>query len=607
MESIETLPRWRLDSLYPALDSARYLADRERFRRELAQLESLLDALPLAGPIEAQVAPFERTLALLDGLSGLHQTLATFLTGHAAADAFDDAAAAEQSSLRADASRLPLTRARLHAWLAGVDRVALLERSEVARAHRYLIDRASHAAHHLLPPEAEALAADLAPTGSGAWARLHSALIGRHSAPFDAPGLGRIEAGIGQLRNLQSDPDRQVRERALDAEMTLLGRHEVAFAAAMNAIKGEVDGLARRRGWRGALEQSLFQNDLSADALEAMHLACRDAFPDLRRYLRAKARFLGLDTLTWHDLLAPVTIGPERRFGWDEATRFVIERFRDYGEPLAALAERAVAEGWIDVGARPGKRNGAFCAGAALRSESRILLNFGGTLDDVFTLAHELGHAYHNDVRYRRGRGPLRASTPMTLAETASIFCETVVVNALLDETEGPERLAVLEQDLLGATQLVIDIHSRFLFERTVVEQRRDHELSTEELRGIMLDAQAATYGDALASDGRHPLMWAHKGHYYSGERSFYNYPYTFGYLFGLGLYAEYMRRPERFGERYDDLLADTGTAGAATLAARFGIDLDDPDFWRASLAPLRTRAAEYEALVADALQEDTP
>ena len=307
---------------------------------------------------------------------------------------------------------------------------------------------------------------------------------------------------------------------------------------------------------------------------------------------------MGKDTLAWYDLLAPVTAGTPRTFSWTEASALVTETFGSYSDKLAAFAARTFEEGWHDVPPRKGKRNGAFCMSVEAVKESRIMHNFGGGLDDVFTVAHELGHAYHNDCLFEAERTPLQDDTPMTLAETASIFCETIVTNAMLARADEAEKLSILEQDLLGATQLVVDIDSRFRFEESIFDKRRERELSVDELNALMLDAQAQTYGGALDPSARHPSMWAHKGHYYSTGRSFYNFPYTFGYLFGLGLYAQYQANPEGWHERYDTLLSETGMFDAAPLAARFGIDIESIDFWRGSLAIAEGRVAEYEALV---------
>ncbi len=219
------------------------------------------------------------------------------------------------------------------------------------------------------------------------------------------------------------------------------------------------------------------------------------------------------------------------------------------------------------------------------------------------TLAHELGHAYHN--LNLSSRTMLQRRTPMTLAETASIFCQTIVRQAALQEADVRGQITILEASLQSACQVVVDITSRFLFEQGVFEKRNQRELSPEELKGLMLDAQRQTYGEGLDSDTLHPYMWAVKPHYYSAERSFYNYPYMFGLLFGLGLYARYLDDPEGFKAGYDQLLSSTGMGDVAELAAQFGINIRSPDFWRSSLDVIREDIDRFESLIAQ--QTNTP
>jgi oligoendopeptidase F len=263
---------------------------------------------------------------------------------------------------------------------------------------------------------------------------------------------------------------------------------------------------------------------------------------------------------------------------------------------MGGLARRAFDGRWIDAGPRAGKVGGAYCMWLT-GDESRILANFSPGYDSMSTLAHELGHAYHN--LNEAGSTPLQRRTPMILAETASIFCETIVKEAALVDAGRGEQTYILEQSLQGATQVVVDILSRFDFERALFAARRERELSPRELSALMLDAQSGTYGDALDADARHPYMWAVKGHYYRPSTSFYNFPYLFGMLFALGLYANYQREPESFPGRYDALLAATGQGAAADLAARFGIDVSSREFWRGSLDVIRADIDRLEGLVA--------
>ncbi len=600
--------RWSLTPFFSGLQGADYRTARADLEARADALQAFAEAHDLVsgGPLPASDAVRATLVDLLERQNTLAELLgdvSVYLSGFVSVDAFDDAAQAEQSTLRGLGARLGAFEARATAWVGRLDLDALLA-DGTFDGHAHHLRRTQEAARKQMGDAEEALAAALAPSGGDAWAKLHGDLAGKAAVPLQLPGADAPEmAGLARLFVLQSDPDRAVREAAYRAELELLEQHSVAFAAAMNGVKGEVGTLARRRGWARPLDVALFQNGIDAPALEALQSAVRAAFPVARRYLNAKARFLGLERLAWYDRMAPVQVGEPRSFTWAEAKSFVQARFEAFAPELGALARRAFEEDWIDVLPRAGKRNGAFCMGAPGAKQSRVMLNFGGGLDDVFTLAHELGHAFHNDALYAAGCRPLQARTPMTLAETASIFCETLIANGLLAESDDATRLAVLEQDLRGATQLIVDIDSRFRLESGIFERRAERELSVAELDALMLDAQDATYGDALDPAVRHPRMWAQKPHYYSARRSFYNFPYAFGFLFGRGVFARYAAEPEGFAARYRELLSRTGMASVAELGRDFGIDVADVAFWEGALGVTVERVGAYEELV-DAAQQ---
>jgi oligoendopeptidase F len=397
---------------------------------------------------------------------------------------------------------------------------------------------------------------------------------------------------ITVVRGMAYSPDADLRKDAYDAELQAFERWSVPLAAAMNGIKGEANTVNTRRGWEDSLAPALHANNVERPALEAMQEAVVASLPDFRRYLRAKAGALGHDGgLPWWDLFAPVGDNTSE-ITWDAATDAVREVFASYSPSLAKLAERAVSERWIDAEPRDGKRGGAFCMGVR-QDESRILMNFDGSFGSVQTLAHELGHAYHNTTLAQRT--PMQRRLPMALAETASIFCETMMVSTGLASAPESERFALLELDIRPALQVVVDIHSRFLFEKSVFEGRRQGTLSVADFNRLMLDAQRATYGDGLDPDHLHQYMWAVKPHYYS--TAYYNWPYCFGLLFGIGLYAAYQADPEKFRSGYDDLLSSTGLASAAELAARFDIDIQSVGFWTSSLDVVRGRIDQFIAL----------
>ncbi|MEJ5170408.1 MAG: M3 family oligoendopeptidase [Fimbriimonadales bacterium] len=583
------IPRWNLDVVYPSLQSAEFAHAKESVLARLTSLEVLYDEMPVRKGATCEPERLERILRATNGFLEEMRTVAVYVSAHVAADSRDELAQANLSELAKAQTQVSKLTARLTAWIAGADVERLAEATEYLQGHTHFLRRSRVLGSRQMSPESEELYAELQPSSGTAWAKLHGNVTSTLEVEVRLPH-GTRRLSMSQVRNLAFSPDRTVREAAYEAELEAWRSVEVTMAACLNGIKGEVLVVQRRRGWQHPLEEPLFASSIDRSVLEAMLGAARESFPTFRRYLRAKARLLGLERLAWFDLFAPV--GREREWSYDEAERFVLEHFRSYSARMGEMAERAFREGWIDAEPRLGKRDGAFCTG--LRGdESRILMNFKPSYGSVSTLAHELGHAYHNLCL--ASREPLQRNTPMTLAETASIFCETLVRQAALRTVGDEERLSVLEASLQGACQTVVDISSRFLFEREVFERREARELAPRELCEIMLQCQNETYGEALERDKRHPYMWAVKPHYYSAGRSFYNFPYLFGHLFGLGLYRRYQDDPESFRRSYDDLLASTGMASAAELAARFGIDLSRPDFWESSLAVLEEDVRAFE------------
>jgi oligoendopeptidase F len=361
----------------------------------------------------------------------------------------------------------------------------------------------------------------------------------------------------------------------------------------MNGVKGTMAILDKRRGRTDALHESLDMARIDRETLDAMMGAMRDSFPVFRKYLKAKAQRLGHEGgLPWWDLFAPIG-ETTRKYSWPETRAFLTTQFRTFSNTLADFTETAFDRNWIDAESRPGKRGGAFCMGVLGVQEPRILCNFDGSLDQVFTVAHELGHGYHFTLM--RGKTPIQRYTPMTLNETASIFCETLITGAAMQQASSPnEELSILETFLQSATQVIVDISSRFQFEREVFDRRPQSELSADDFCEIMMRAQLDTYGDGLDERYLHPYMWAWKPHYYRAGLQFYNYPYAFGLLFGMGLFAIYQQRGAAFVPDYESLLAGTGLDTAANLAARFGIDIRNRKFWENSLNIIAARVDRY-------------
>ncbi len=598
MTTAQKLPHWDMNVIYPGLESPEFAQAFTHVVNTINDLGKLFDSHTIqeqSGLVvdASTVSTFETIVAHYNAAADTVRTVGVYISCIVSTDSRNDLAQAKMSELRQSLVLFSQLGTRFTAWIGSLDVEVLITQSTVARDHAHALRNAKTEATHLMSPAEEMLASELNTTGGSAWGKLHGNITSQLSIPFEVNGQTQ-HLPMSEIRNLAFDTSREVRRRAYEAELEGWQQAALPLAAALNSIKGEVNVLARHRKWESPLAESLFDSSIDQQTLDAMMSAARESFPDFRRYLHAKARALNLPRLAWYDLFAPVGAS-DKVWTFDEATTFIVQQFGTYSQRLSDFAARAFREHWVDAEPRPGKRDGAYCT-SIRADESRVFSNFKPVFGGVSTLAHELGHGYHNLNLAQRT--PLQRSLPMTLAETASIFCETIITHAALKNANPQEQIAILEESIQGSCQVVVDITSRFLFEQRVFQQREKRELSIDELKAIMLETQRETYGDGLDEAQLHPYMWAVKGHYYSTGRSYYNYPYMFGLLFGLGLYARYQQDPETFKQGYDNLLSSTGLADAATLAAQFGIDLRTEAFWRASFDIIRKDIAQFENLI---------
>lgn len=590
----ETLPRWDMTPIFPSLSAPEFTGEFESALDSIGELSALFDRIPVrrrdSSNVDAAfVANFEIIIRSLNDLLQRLETLGSYIGCFVTTDADDELAKARESEMETRTIVLGQLETRLVAWVGSSDIETLLAQSEVARTHEFWVRRAATLAAHQMSAEEENLAASLRPMGLGGWAKLHGNMTALLTVDVEIEGEKKA-LPMSTIRALAHDANRATREAAYVAELASWRTVAMPLAGALNGIKGFQRELRARRGYQNDVEPTLIGNSIDAATLAAMQEACAAAFPDFRRYMKAKARALSVEKLEWFDLAAPIGKS-ESEWSWAESQKFLSENFGAYSPKMAEFSDRAYDERWMDAPPRRGKIGGAYCTGTR-PGESRILTNFDGSYNAVSTVAHELGHGYHNLCL--ENRTPLQREIPMTLAETASIFCETLALQAAIKDADKSERIALLDNSLSGSLQVVVDIHSRFLFESLVFAKRAEREQTESEFCELMLDAQRQTYGEDLAS--YHPYMWAVKGHYYGPM--FYNYPYTFGLLFGLGLYAIYQREPENFRAQYDEFLSECGMADAKTLADRFGLDVATPAFWTASLDVIRAQIDEFESLI---------
>ena len=595
------LPRWDLSNVYPSLDS-------DSLKKGFANLNSQADALDefLEGhKISRDTGNGARqgvaeTKASVDGyleransVLRLYSTVNAYVASYVTTDSFNTQAKRLESELELVGVRLEKQGVRFRGWVGTIKEFlpAILTYPGVAKDHAFYLGETADQSRYLMSEPEEALAADLELSGSNAWSKLQGTVCSQLTVAFGAGGKPQ-KLPITALQNLSHSPDEELRRRAYEAETAAWDSVREPLAAALNGVKGSAIILDRRRGRQDALHSSLDTSRIDRETLETLLSVMRESFPIFRSYMTAKAKTLGKDKLAWWDLFAPIGES-ERTYTWQEAVKFILTQFGSFDQRLQRLALRAFENKWIDAEPRNGKRGGAFCMNVPSVEESRVLCNFDGSLDQASTVAHELGHAFHNECL--AGKTLLQRNTPMTLNETASIMNETIITNAALSEAAKPEEeLSILETYLMGSTQVIVDIASRFLFEKEVFERRVNSELSANDFCEIMLRCQKETYGSGLNEEFMQKYMWAWKVHYYIPTFSFYNYPYAFGLLFGTGLYALYKEEGNKFVRDYEALLASTGESTPAELASRFGFDIRKPDFWRNSIRIIEEKVRRY-------------
>ncbi len=601
------IPRWKLENIYPSIDSEEYKKALTEYSAGMDDFEKLLQI--------ADTADFDfcswldSCFKVRNQLSALSQTLGAYAYIIYSVDTtqtkyLNNLSKIEEMSLDLDQLELKFKAILLsHAGELAIFYKKYPEYEE----YKYLIEETIEETSHQMSAAEENLAGELQRSGGDAWGRLHEQII---STAKDA------ESGktFNELRNDAYSKDPQLRKASYKKELALLKQNEIAIAAALNNLKGATLALNKRRNWDQAIDRALASSRMSRKTLDALIGAIEESLPMWRQYFKAKAKYLrahkqtasektgskGADEgLAFYDLFAPVIAEGaasdsllSHKWTFDQARNYIIERYNSFSTDMGDFAKNAFDQGWIDAEIRQGKVGGAYDEDFPKGHQSRILSNFSGEFGDIITLAHELGHAYHFSCL--KGKPALFYHYPMTLAETASTFAETIVKQDMISKCNPAEQLQILDIDLTDASQVLVDILSRFYFERSVFEKRSQSELSAQDFCLLMREAQEKSYGSGLSSE-RHDYMWAVKSHYYSTSLDFYNFPYAFGQLFAAGLYARYKKEGPDFVKIYAELLSRTGSMSCEELCKSAGFDITDRSFWREGISMY---AAEVEKFV---------
>ena len=579
---------WSLDVLYTGYDSPEFKRDIEAMDetvRVFNEAAAQLNASDPAGSIK-------RMLGLMEESSLLFERLYSFCGLSQACNTKDEQAAAYLGRIMARSSAMTKARTSFEKFVAAVEDLdAVIASDPMLAEYGYMLRNIKADSKHLLSEEAEEIMSLYDISGGSAWGDLQNALTSSVTTEFRGETLN-----LSAIRNKAYDPDPAVRKEAYEAELGCYDKIKEPVAAALNNIKLQVINECKLRGFDGPLAQVLHYSRMKRETLDALFAAMDEFMPMFRDYLKAKGEALGhKNGLPWYDLFAPMG-GIDRAYTAEDARDYLLNIFAGFDKDLHDMVERAFNESWIDFYPREGKSGGAFCSGLKQFRQSRVLTNFDGSFSDVVTLAHELGHAFHNlNIEDHR---PLNDDYSMPVAETASTFNEHVVMDAAIAAAADPgEKLALIESQLMDTTQIIVDIYSRYLFESAVFANREDSFMFPDTLCEMMLDAQKKAYGEGLDPEYLHPYMWICKGHYYSSGLSFYNWPYAFGGLFARGLYARYLAEGPSFVKKYRELLNATPVKSVEDTAMIAGIDLTDKEFWRMSLGSYREKIDEFKRL----------
>lgn len=579
---------WDLSPLYKGFDDPAFLQDMDALRKKADELIAFSKTLDGIAPLEG----LKRGTQLLEETILLTDHINPYIRLRLATNTTDPEATAWRGKFNAITASYAGAEAAYKLWAGKLPELEqLLEQDEILKAYKFYYTQLADSCKYLMNSDREEAVAAMNIPGSKAWASMRGAITSRATGQF----RGQTKT-LTAIRALASDDDPDVRREAFEAEMDCYETIKDPIAHAMNALKVATNTEARMRGYESPLDWTLKKDRMQRKTLDAMFEAVKDSLPQLQRYMKTKAAYLGhKNGMPWYDISAPMGAAG-KTYSPEDARDYLLETFYGFDDELGGMMETAFRDAWIDFYAKPGKRDGAFCISCRSLGRSWVHTNFGGGFGGVKTLAHELGHAFHNICVY--DHRPLNKSYGRPVSETASIFNEYILQGAAIAAAKDPqEELAMLDKCLDAEVNLIMDIYSRFLFEDEVFHRVENEFLNADKLCQIMANAQKTAFGDSLDPEQLHPYMWICKPHYYS--YFYYNFPYIFGRLFSLGLYTQYKAEGEAFIPKYKKLLHTTSVATVEDAAKVAGVDLTTKEFWQQSLNDLIEMIDRFCKLVA--------
>ncbi|WP_151733380.1 M3 family oligoendopeptidase ['Paenibacillus yunnanensis' Narsing Rao et al. 2020] len=584
---------WELESLYPGFQSEKFRDDRELSGRLAAGLKAW-SAVHLNDEQNAAERT-ENFLKQYNAYKSVYICLFSYAELRYSAEGGNEEAAGMMDELEETAAEADEGLACFGKWLNHLDGpefARLLESSAYLGEHSFYLRGLREQSRYRLGEEAEAAIARMKLTGSKAWERLYMQTLSTLRTEVELQG-SRQSLSLSELRNLAYEADPAVRAAAAAAEHEACRSVAGQSAACLNAVTGEAAAIYELRGYASPLHKVLAASRMDERTLAVMLETVAESLPVFHRYYAKKAELLGhAGALPFHDVFAPLGAEQSGRLSYREAAEIISSAFSSFSEELGGFARTAFERRWIDAEPRSGKGSFGMCVDIFPLGESRIITSFTGQPVDVSVLAHEIGHAYHSSCL--AGQSMLNTDYPVPVAETASIFCESLVHQELLNRAAAGTDLALLERSLSDSGYYIVDFYARYLFESRLYEKRRSGPLSVEELNGLMLESMTAAYGDSVEPGSIHPYQWISKAGYYMAGNEFLNFPYSFGLLFSKGLYAQYKKQGGDFAGRYRSFLAATGTANIRDAALLLDIDVHSPDFWRGALQLIAGEVREF-------------